>query len=57
MAGKIRHANLESKTARARLKRGRNPHWQSIIPGRVSLGYQIWKGKRDGLGATPLHRQ
>jgi integrase len=48
MAGKTRHANLDSRTARARLKRGRNPHWQSIVPGRVALGYQIWKADRDG---------
>jgi hypothetical protein len=48
MAGKVKYANLESKTARSRLKRGRNPHWQSLVPGRVHLGYQIWKGDKDG---------
>ena len=48
MAGRVKDANLESRTARGRLKRGRNPHWKSLVPGRVALGYQIWKRDRDG---------
>jgi hypothetical protein len=48
MAGKVNHANLESRTARSRLKRGRQPHWQSLVPGRVHLGYQCWKGDKEG---------
>jgi hypothetical protein len=48
MAGKVKHANLESRTARSRLKRGRQPHWQSLVPGRVHLGYQCWKGDKEG---------
>jgi hypothetical protein len=47
MAGTVQHARLESTSARDRLKRGRQPHWQALIEGRVHLGYQRWKG-RDG---------
>jgi integrase len=39
MARTIRFANLESPTSRSRLKRGRQPHWQSLQEG-VALGYQ-----------------
>jgi integrase len=48
MAGRVKDANLESRTARGRLKRGRNVHWKSLVPGRVALGYQVWKAARDG---------
>jgi integrase len=48
MAGTVHHAKLESRTARSRLKRGRQPHWQAIIPGRLHLGYQCWKGDQEG---------
>ena len=45
MAGTVKHAKLESRTSRSRLKRGRQPHWQALIPSRVHLGYQCWKGE------------
>ncbi len=48
MAGAVKHAKLESRTARSRLKRGRQPHWQALVPGRVHLGYQCWKGEAVG---------
>jgi integrase len=48
MAGTVKHARLESQSARARLKRGRQPHWQALIEGRVHLGYQCWKGEPVG---------
>src|SRR6185369_16364502 len=48
MAGTVKHAKLESRTARSRLKRGRQPHWQALVPGRVHLGYQCWKGEPVG---------
>ena len=48
MAGNVQHAKLQNRTVRSRLKRGRQPHWQAIIPGKVHLGYQIWKGDADG---------
>jgi len=48
MAGTVKHARLESQSARARLKRGRQPHWQALVEGRVHLGYQCWKGEPAG---------
>jgi integrase len=48
MAGIVIHARLESASARARLKSGRQAHWQAIIEGRVHLGYQRWKGDPEG---------
>ena len=48
MAGTVKHAKLESRTSRSRLKRGRQPHWQALMPGRVHLGYQCWKGDQEG---------
>lgn len=40
MSGTVRHARLETRFARAKLKRGRQGHWQAIITGKVHLGYQ-----------------
>jgi integrase len=40
MAGTVRQAKIESRTSRARLKRGRQPHWRTIVPGRAHIGYQ-----------------
>ena len=54
MAGTVKHARLESRTARHRLKRGRQPHWQALEPGRVHLGWQCWKG--DAAGRWVLRR-
>ena len=54
MAGTVRHARLESASARSRLKRGRQPHWQALKEGRVHLGYQCWKG--DAAGRWVLRR-
>ena len=54
MAGTVKHAKLESRTARSRLKRGRQPHWQALVPGKVHLGYQCWKG--DAAGRWVLRR-
>ena len=48
MAGTVKHAKLESRTSRSRLKRGRQPHWQALMPSRVHLGYQCWKGDQEG---------
>jgi integrase len=47
MVGTVKHARLESRTARSRLKRGRQPHWQALVP-KVRLGWQCWKGEREG---------
>ena len=48
MAGKVQHANLGSRSARDKLKRGRQPHWQELVAGKVHLGYQRWKGEKEG---------
>jgi integrase len=48
MAGSVKHAKLESRTARSRLKRGRQPHWQALVPGKMHLGYQCREGDREG---------
>jgi integrase len=48
MAGTVQRAELSSRTARNRLKRGRQPHWQALVRGRVHLGYQCWKGEPAG---------
>jgi integrase len=48
MSGTVRHARLETRFARARLKRGRQGHWQAIITGKVHLGYQRWPDEAEG---------
>jgi integrase len=54
MVGTVKHARLESRTARSRLKRGRQPHWQALAP-RVHLGYQIWRGDKEGRWILRRH--
>ena len=34
MTGTVKHARLESPSARSRLKRGRQPHWQALVDGK-----------------------
>lgn len=48
MAGTVVHKRLESVTSRAKLKRGRQAHWQALEEGRVHLGYQCKKGAQQG---------
>jgi integrase len=48
MAGTVRQAKVESKTSRSKLKRGREPHWRTITPGRAHLGYQRKDGAQQG---------
>lgn len=48
MAGTVKHARLESQSARKRLKRRRQPHWQALVEGKVHLGWQCWKGDDGG---------
>jgi integrase len=55
MAGTVKHAKLESRTSRSRLKRGRQPHWQDIITGRAHLGYQCFKGNKVGRWILRRH--
>jgi integrase len=50
MARTVKHSKLDSRAARSRLKRGRQPHWQDIVtgPNRAHLGYQRFKGDAQG---------
>jgi hypothetical protein len=48
MAGTIREAKLQNRTARKRLRGGRQPHWNTIIAGRDHLGYQRWEESASG---------
>ena len=40
MAGTVKSAKIENRTARSRLKRGRQAHWRTLITGRAHIGYQ-----------------
>jgi integrase len=48
MSGTVRYAKLDSPTSRARLKRGRQPHWHTLVRGRAHLGFQRWPGTAPG---------
>jgi integrase len=48
MTNTVKHAKLESRASRARLKRGRQAHWQTIVLGKEHLGYQRWPEEPDG---------
>jgi integrase len=40
MSGTVKHSNLTTRTARARLKRKLEPHWRTLVTGRAHLGWQ-----------------
>jgi integrase len=48
MAGMIREAPIRSRTARAKLKRGRQPRLVSLVTGRAALGYVRKPGAAAG---------
>src|SRR5262245_5417181 len=48
MAGTVREARLGTPTARAKLKPGRQPHWNTLVAGRDHLGWQRWPGDKAG---------
>jgi integrase len=50
MARKVRHAELDSRTARSKLKRGRQAHWKPLSPDTpgIHLGYQRQPGASEG---------
>jgi integrase len=48
LAGTVRQAKIETRTARAKLSKGREPHWRTIIPGRAHIGYQRKEGMPQG---------
>jgi hypothetical protein len=54
MAGTVRHAKLDSRTAREKLKKGRQAHWQELQP-KVHLGYQRHKGTSAGRWLLRRH--
>jgi integrase len=43
----VHHAKLDTPTARARLKRGRQAHWQALAPG-AHIGWQRWPEDPQG---------
>jgi integrase len=47
MARTIKPAAMDSKTARAKLRRGRQPSWNALTA-RAHLGYQRWPGEPAG---------
>jgi integrase len=48
MARPVKQAHIEGRGQRRRLKPGRQAHWQTLVPGRVHLGYQRWPEDREG---------
>jgi integrase len=54
MTGQVRNARLETATARGRLKRQAQPHWQALLPGRAHLGWQRQAG--DPIGRWLLRQ-
>jgi hypothetical protein len=54
MAGTVRHARLDSPTARAKLRKGRQSHWQALAP-KIHLGYQHLKGTAAGRWLLRRH--
>ena len=48
MSGTVKRKRLETVKARRGLKRGRQPHWQALIEGRVHIGYRCKEGAPAG---------
>jgi hypothetical protein len=48
MARPVHQAKLEGRRLRLKLKPGRQPHVQTITPGRVHLIYQRWPDEKAG---------
>jgi hypothetical protein len=48
MARTVRDAKLETRAARDRLPPGRTPHFKTLVPGKLHLGYR--RKKKDMLG-------
>ena len=56
MPGVIHEARIETRTARAKLKRGRQAHFRAILPGRLHLGYQRKPDATAGRWLLRRHR-
>ena len=54
MSRTVRDAKLETRAARARLTPGRKPHFKTLIPGKLHLGY---RRKRQDQPGTWIARQ
>jgi hypothetical protein len=48
MGRTVAYVNLETRTARMRLRPGRKMYWHNIVLGRLSVGYQRQKSGRAG---------
>jgi integrase len=48
MTRTIRDAKLESRAARLRLEPGRKPHWKTIVPSELHLGYRRKRANEPG---------
>lgn len=40
MARTVRDSKLETRAARDRLKPGKKPHWKTLVPGKLHMGYR-----------------
>jgi integrase len=54
VAGMVTHARLETATARRRLARGRQPHWQALAQGK-HIGWQRWPDDPCGRWVLRQH--
>jgi hypothetical protein len=48
----MRDANLHSRASRARLRQQRKPHWCTLRPGQLHLGYSRPKRGKPGIWTT-----
>src|SRR5215831_3944735 len=55
MARTVTAVNISSRTARRRLKSGRQPHWNTLRAGHSHLGWQRWP--EDKAGRWVLRRR
>jgi len=49
MARTVRDAKLETRAARLRLSLRQKPHWKTLVPGRLHLGYRKKAKDRPGM--------
>jgi hypothetical protein len=54
MARTVRDAKLESRAARARLAVQPKPHWRTLVPGQLHLGYR--RRRKDAPGTWVVRR-
>ncbi|TIL82133.1 MAG: site-specific integrase, partial [Mesorhizobium sp.] len=54
MARTVRDSKLETRAARSRLPRSKDPYWRTIVPGELHLGYR--KRRADAPGKWVMRR-